>query len=99
MAWIIRNTDDPTLFWSHHHGWVEVGADSFSDHERKILRLPMGGEWEATPKMSVEIALRIIQALATNAAPVMMGAQQNEALGIFKKVVSNADKIAVLLND
>jgi hypothetical protein len=33
------------LWWSNEFGWVESGADTFSQKERETVNLPMGGQW------------------------------------------------------
>lgn len=49
MAWVIVNTEEPDLCWSDTEGWVEDNYDTFSDEEREILHLPIGGAWERVP--------------------------------------------------
>ena len=43
--WVIFSTDE-RLFWSNVDGWVDpASADRFSDDERRVLNLPIGGTW------------------------------------------------------
>lgn len=44
-----RDDDGTPLYWSNEFGWVERGqADVFSRRERRVLNLPIGGEWVST---------------------------------------------------
>lgn len=49
MYWIIFNTEEPELCWSNTDGWVEEGFDTFDDHEKQTLNLPIGGDWLSVP--------------------------------------------------
>jgi len=52
--WVIRSDDekdfetDEPLYWSNTDGWVwRSTADRFSNAERNMSDLPIGGKWEA----------------------------------------------------
>jgi hypothetical protein len=44
MGWLIEDGDG--LYWSNSDGWVDKGsADKFTDEEKAMFNLPMGGMW------------------------------------------------------
>lgn len=46
MRYAIRNTEDPSEWWSNEYGWTtQQLRDTFSQRERATLNLPMEGEW------------------------------------------------------
>lgn len=45
MAYIITNKTEPELAWSNTYGWCSETFDTFTDHERCVLPLPVDGEW------------------------------------------------------
>jgi len=44
--YVIENENDPTLFWSNVHGWVDFdNCDGFTPEEKETLNLPIEGKW------------------------------------------------------
>ena len=47
MTYVIRNINDPTLFWSNDYGWVDwPTCDEFSEEDTVLMSLPIEGKWE-----------------------------------------------------
>lgn len=49
MHWIIYNTEEPSLCWSNTDGWTEENFDTFTDEQKAVFTLPIGGAWERVP--------------------------------------------------
>lgn len=41
-----KGDQEDTLYWSNQKGWVGIAqSDGFSNEEKNILNLPIGGQW------------------------------------------------------
>ena len=53
--------DDVKMRWSNKLGWVDPHSDehdTFSQHERDTVTLPIGGEWVSIPSLDEELPPR-----------------------------------------
>lgn len=61
MNWVIIGKGaDEGLLWSNSLGWVENAYDVFTDEEKRVLRLPVGGAWCSQVDISNSIKIREI---------------------------------------